>query len=121
MYFVKLAAIFLGKKRDNIDAIPFNRQIVLIVLGTLCLLGGIFGEYVIEFLYDIHFDISLQKYIEKSLIFLASLLIAVAVNKIKLPNLTLDQKIRDYDATFNTIAMTIPLFFTSVLAYLFLS
>lgn len=121
IYFIKFAAIFLGKKQDNIDAIPFNRQIVLIVLGTLCLLGGIFGEYVIEFLYDIHFDISLQKYIEKSLIFLASLLIAVAVNKIKLPSFTLAQKIRDYDATFNTIAMTIPLFFTSILAYLFLA
>lgn len=121
IYFIKFATIFTGKKLNKPGIVPFNRQVVLIILGTLCLLGGIFGEYVIEFLYNIHFDISIQKYTEKTLIFLVSLIIAVVVNKLKVPNIPLAQKIRDFDATFNTIALTVPLFFTTIVAYLFLS
>jgi len=119
--FVKFASIFSGKKHEEITKPPLNRRIVLVVLGILCLVGGIFGAQVIETLYGIDVHIVFSEYLRKSFVYLASLGIAVLLFKKGITHNKFFDRLRTFDATFNTIALSLPLFFTVLLTYLLIS
>ncbi len=119
--FVKFGSIFKGEKHKEIEKVPLNRQIVLLVLGALCLVGGIFGARAIEMLYGINVRIEIDEYFTKSLIYFATLAVAALLFKIGITHNKFFDKLRSFDATFNTIAMSLPLFFTAVFTYLLFS
>jgi len=118
IYFVKFASIFWGTKKDNIKRTSINRQIVLLVLGVLCLIGGLFGTQIIEMLYSVDVYVELKEYLEKSLIYLVTLSISIALFRLGVTDNKFFDKIRTFDASFNTIALSLPLFFTVLLSYL---
>ncbi len=116
--FVKFASIFKGKKHKEIEKVPLNRRVVLLALGAMCLVGGIFGARIIELLYSINVRIETDEYIIKSLIYFATLVVAGVLFKLGITHNKFFEKLRAFDATFNTIALSIPLFFAAVFSYL---
>ncbi|MEX1377022.1 MAG: proton-conducting transporter membrane subunit [Eubacteriales bacterium] len=121
IYFVKFSSIFPGEKKEGGEKVPLNRKIILVVLGLLCIVGGIFGAQVIELLYGVNVKIELNEYFSKSIIYVITLAAAFAVYKLKITKNKFFEKLRTFDASFNTIALSLPLFFTAVLVYLLMS
>ena len=116
--FIKFASIFKGEKHKEITKVPANRQIVLLVLGALCLMGGIFGAQTIELLYGINVRIEMNEYVTKSLTYFATLAAALLLYKVGITHNKFFDKLRTFDATFNTIALSLPMFFCVLLTYL---
>lgn len=116
--FVKVASIFKGEKKAGFTKVPLNRKIVLIVLGTLCLAGGIFGAQVIELVYGVKVHIETNEYLMKSLIYVVTLLVAYILYRVGFTHNKVFKKIRSFDVSFNTIALSLPLFFCILLGYL---
>lgn len=121
--FVKFFTIFTSKDKNNVAKaiVPLNRQLVLIVLGLLCLIGGIFGTKAIEFIYGIKLHIEYDEYLIKAIIYLITLIVAFVLYKIGFTRIKFFVKIRDFDIGFNTIVMSIPLFFFVLLCYLYIT
>lgn len=118
--FVKFASIFFGEKHAEITKPSLNRRIVLLVLGVMCLAGGIFGTQIIELIYGIEEHIVFSEYLRKSFVFLVTVGIAIFLFKKGITHNKFFDKLRSFDATFNTIALSLPLFFTVLLTYLFI-
>ncbi|MBN2880213.1 MAG: proton-conducting membrane transporter [Clostridia bacterium] len=121
LYFVKFASIFPGKRREGISKVPINREIVLVVLGAFCLAGGIFGTQLIKILYGVDVSIEIGEYFKKSLIYFGTLGASLLLFRLKVLHNKFFDRLRTFDATFNTIALSLPLFFAAVLAYLIIS
>lgn len=116
--FVKFASIFRGEKHKEINRVPLNRRIVLLVLGIFCLIGGVFGAQIIEFLYDADVSIEISEYLVKALVYLVSLAAAILLFKFGFTHNKFFDNLRTFDATFNTIALSLPIFFSAVFVYL---
>ena len=116
--FVKFFEIFKREKGAKRVKISLNRQIVLIVLGILCLLGGIFGGFTIKFLFGIDVHIEAGEYIQKSAIYIVTLIIALIIYVSGLTKTRAFTSIRALDLGFNEIALTLPIFFCVLLGYL---
>lgn len=119
--FVKFASIFGGKKQEQITKPPLNRRIVLLVLGIMCLAGGIFGTQVIETIYGIEEHIVFTEYLRKSFVYFVTVGLAIFLFRKNITHNKFFDKLRLYDATFNTIALSLPLFFTILLTYMFIT
>ncbi|MCL2564361.1 MAG: proton-conducting membrane transporter [Defluviitaleaceae bacterium] len=81
--FIKYSYIFFGDS-DLVGDIPVaerSRTIPTLILGVICLIGGVFGIWFIEFLFHTKVSISLIGYIQKSLIFAASVLAGLFIYK----------------------------------------
>ena len=99
---------------------PLNRRVVLAFLGALCLLGGIFGGVVIQFMFGVDVHINGEEYLVKGIIYIASLLIALIIYITGVMQSKTLSRIRALDLGFNEIALTLPAFFCVLLGYLIL-
>ena len=72
--FIKYSYIFFGHSglKGDIPIPEKCRTVPTLILGILCLAGGIFGTRFIEFLFHTGVNISITGYIQKSFIFLLS-------------------------------------------------
>jgi len=116
--FVKFFTIFKKDKEAKRVKVPLNRQIVLIVLGLLCLLGGIFGGFAVNFLFGVDVHIEASEYLNKSFVYLATLAVAFVMYISGVTKTKPFSSIRALDLGFNEIALTLPVFFCVLLAYL---
>lgn len=119
--FVKFASIFKGEKKANITKVTTNRRVVLGILGALCLVGGIFGAQAIDIIYGVKVNIEFSEYLMKALIYMITLSIAYILYKVKFTHNKFFEKLRSFDASFNTVALSLPLFFCVLLGYLLFS
>ena len=55
-------------------------EIVVLVMGVLCLVGGIFGVNIIKLIFDFEAIINYKEYLNKSILFVLSLGIALIMN-----------------------------------------
>ena len=118
--FIKLSTIFFGKSQSK-ARIPPSRVIVCVFLGATCLALGIFGAPIIEFLFGIQVKIDTGGYIQKSIIFAVSVVIAWLIYRFLVRDRSFWKRIRTLDLGFNTIAMSVVLFFVVLTAYLYLA
>jgi len=116
--FVKFSSIFRGEKKKKIKKVAKNRQVVLLVLGILCLIGGILGTQAIQLLYGIDVHIKFSEYLVKSFVYLITLSVAITLFRLGITHNKFFKRLRTFDASFNTIALSLPLFFTVILSYL---
>lgn len=117
--FLKLSQIFFGKT-ENRAKVPVNRVAVCVFLGVTCLIMGIFGAPIIEFLFGVHIHIDAGGYIQKSLIFAASVAGAWLIYRYLVQNRKFWKRIRTLDLGFNKIAMSVVFFFCIIVVYLYL-
>ncbi len=119
--FAKFFRIFKQEESAPVQThVPLNRRAVLAFLGALCLLGGVFGGAAIHFLFGVDVIINGEEYIIKSVIYVASLLIAVIIYISGVTHSKAFSRIRALDLGFNEIALTLPAFFCVLLGYLIL-
>ncbi|MBT3320447.1 MAG: proton-conducting membrane transporter [Clostridia bacterium] len=116
--FIKLSRIFAGN--TGVKArVPANRAAVCVFLGATCLVLGIFGAPIIEFLFGIQVKIDTAGYIQKSIIFAASVVGAWLIYRFAVRDRAFWKRVRAFDLGFNKIAMSIVLFFVVFTAYLY--
>jgi multicomponent Na+:H+ antiporter subunit D len=118
VYFMKFLRIFTGKPRKTKSTIHPCRSAVVLLLGIICFIGGIFGRSFLEYLFNIQVEINLLSYFEKSLLYLVMLGAGWLVYKRLILKPGVLNKVREMDLSFNNICLSIVAFFFVTLIYL---
>lgn len=119
-YCIKLSQIFFGKK-VTVDPIPLHQKFIIGILGILCLIGGLFGHYLVGIFFEISIAWSLSNYVEKFLIYLLSALLAIAFYQFIYKPTPIFQTIQEIQLTFNELVLSIVTFFFALLTFLMLT
>jgi len=91
-------------------------QGVVIVLGALCLVFGVFGQWILNYLFGFNLQISVSGYVEKMIIFFVSLGVALLVARYAMPiNEWLEKMGLRVNWGFRGICASIGVFFGLVL------
>lgn len=115
--FIKYSQIFFGKCNltGDIPIAEKSRTIPVLVLGIMCLLGGIFSSWFIEYLFHTQVSVSLTGYLLKSAIFAASVLVGLVIYKRFIKgNLTL-VRFGAVSFSFKSVCFSIAAFFAVIL------
>lgn len=119
-YMIRLSQIFFGyhprKFRINI-----HQQVVLISLGLICLIGGLFGHDLVGLFFNIHVEWTFFDYIEKTAIYIISFLITALFYKYVFDRIQFFKVIRELELSFNELVYTIVLLFSGLLGYLMIT
>ena len=116
--FVKFVNVFKGE--GNRAATSKLRKIIILILGVLCLFGGLFGETAIKFICNFIEHVNPGEYTVKALIFLASVAASYFIYFKLLSGKKILKKIGGFDLGINGIAMFIVMFFAVLTGYLYL-
>ena len=81
----------------------------------------LFGAPIIEFLFGIQVKIDTAGYIQKSIVFAASVVGAWLIYRFAVRDRSFWKRVRAFDLGFNKIAMSVVLFFGILTAYLYLA
>lgn len=117
MIFIKYSSIFYGKHNKR-STIKLNQKIVLLILTITCFLGGIMGNIFVGVLFNVNFTISLVSYIEKTMIYMLSIIISFIIYQYVYKKIKLFKLIREIELSFNQICFSIISFFTIILLYM---
>lgn len=120
--FVQFSRILIGKTEPA--AMTKQKPIkvlLLLVLALFCLLGGIWGVDLMNFLWGQNFQITISSYLEKTFYFTISVslsfLILIFIRpKVQIRSL---KKLKSLDVSFNTVCLSVLLYFSSLTAYLY--
>jgi len=120
--FIKFSSILFGSDKSEIILKPQRKikidkwqQASVLILGSLCLIGGIFGRQFIEFLFNVSVNVEAAGYLEKVIIFAVSAGIGYLIYRYYVINSKLFKKIRSLEMGFRTICVSIGLFFAVIL------
>lgn len=118
MSFVKYTSMLYGKgtTEERVHCDPL-RQGVVVLMGLLCFLGGIFGEDVIQWMYQINFEVDPLGYLTKTLLFFGSLVLAFLLYYGVLKKRNYFAVLNSFELTFNGVCAAIAGFFVIVLVY----
>ena len=107
--FVKYSTMLGGTAPAEVAdvKIDLHKQIAVLSLGFLCLIGGIFGGQFVYFLFGVQTDVSLAGYLEKAGIFAASLVAGYFIYKYFVSRSPIFKKIKAFDLGFRSICMSI--------------
>jgi len=107
--FVKYSTMLTGQPPAEVIGVKIdkNKQIAVLALGFLCLVGGIFGGQFVYFLFRVDTNVSLWGYFEKAGIFAASLAAGYFIYKYYVSRSKLFKKIKAFDLSFKGICVSI--------------
>ena len=88
LVYLKYAAMFCGKAKSVKLTTDHVKLIVVLALGILCLVFGIFGETGKNLFFDFELRVSFWGYVEKILIFVASLCAGLLIMRYGQPTMT---------------------------------
>lgn len=128
--FVKYSDMLWGKHSNAPIVVQENRQnkiqtgktAVVLAMGIICLLGGIFSEMITKTIFDTDLPIEWNGYIQKSGIFFASLAVGVIVFYTVIRKRSYLHLVRRFELSFNGICMAIGIYFagiTMILSYMY--
>ena len=117
LVYLKYISIFRGKAPEGQTRFPdICKQFVVFALGVLCLVFGIFGGWLTNFIFGLELSIDPFGYIEKIGIFVASLAAALLIMRYAKPvNTMLERFGTKFNFGFRGICATIGGFFGLVL------
>lgn len=118
--FVKYSSIFKGKTNALPYKITVNQKFVMLLLASFCFIGGIFGSQLIQYLFGIKVSISLSGYMQKSIVYILSLVIGYLFYHYAYSRIPLFKKIRDIELSLPSLCMSIVIFFAGILGYMML-
>jgi multicomponent Na+:H+ antiporter subunit D len=117
-YFMKFLRIFSGERNKTKAKVHPCRTAVVLLLGSMCFVGGIFGKRILEFLFNLQIEIDWTSYVQKALLYLVMLGVGWLVYRIFVLKPRLLNKVRELDLCFNDICLSIAIFFFVTLFYL---
>jgi len=117
LVYLKYISVFRGKTSTTNPYLKDRcGQGVVIVLGVLCLIFGVFGRWIINFLFGLDLQISTLGYIEKMIIFVVSLGAGLVIVRYFAPvNKWLEQYGVRINFGFRSICASIGVFFGMIL------
>ena len=115
--FVKYSTILWGNPNVSQTFVKVDkcRQYTTLVLGLFCCFGGIFGAQFIEFLFGVQVSVNVFGYIEKVVVFLASLAIGYLIYKYFVKSSSLLGYISKARLNFRGMCASMGLFFAVIL------
>ncbi len=119
--FIKYSHMLFGNPLGSVHEgyeVTLNQKIALGILGTICFLGGILGPWFIYLLLNVKTSISVEAYLEKGVTYLVSLLLSYLFYRYAYPRIRFFHKIREFELGMNGIALSIVIFFVSLLLLL---
>jgi multicomponent Na+:H+ antiporter subunit D len=117
--FVKFSTIFFGEPTAPADGrFPSKyKKIPVVVLGILCLAGGIFGTQAIYFLFRQQVTVVVLSYIQKSLIFVVSVAVGWIIYKKIISGNKRLQRLGEASFSFKSVSLAIGVFAGVLLVY----
>lgn len=118
--FTKYSEIFWsrGKYKKN-SSVKFSFQnTIILIMGLMSFLGGIFGSNLIDFLFDAQLIIDPISYLVKTLIFIITLVIGMGTYYSWLKELNFLDVFKKFQLSFNGVCLSLALFFSFILLYL---
>jgi multicomponent Na+:H+ antiporter subunit D len=115
--FVKYSTMLAGQAPPEVAdvKIDMHKQIAVLSLGLMCLVGGIFSGQFVYFLFGVQTDVSLAGYFEKAGIFAASLAAGYFIYKYYVSRSKLFKKIKSFDLGFRSICVSIGGVFAAII------
>ena len=120
--FVKYSTMLAGRPPAEVADIKIDKhkQIAVLILGFLCLVGGIFSGQLVHFLFGVQTDVSPAGYFEKTGIFAASLAAGYFIYKYYVSKSKLFKKIKAFDLDFRSICISVGAVFAIILLAVYL-
>ena len=117
--YIKYSGILFGNSNLQGDAVkPDNWRLVpSAALGAFCLLGGIFGQHLVNFMFVEDVSIDLMGYVQKSLIFFASVAAGFFIYKYLISGNSLLQRIGALNLGFKSVCASMGVFFGLILLF----
>ncbi|MCL2226559.1 MAG: proton-conducting membrane transporter [Oscillospiraceae bacterium] len=114
--FIKYSSVLFGHPEGEVSGEPgegvsVGKQAAILILGTLCFLGGIFGREFIYFLFNVRLNVDPAGYLEKSAIFIASLFGGYLIFRYYVKKSVLLKRIREIDLGFRETCISLGGFF----------
>jgi multicomponent Na+:H+ antiporter subunit D len=97
--------------------ISLNKQIAVLVPGALCFLGGLFGEEFISFLFNVEVSVDAAGYTQKTLIYIASVVVGFLVYRYCIKRLKILDRVREIDIGFRGTCAAIGGFLAVVMVF----
>ncbi len=115
--FVKYSHMLLGEPSPQIKQ-SRRKKLVLLCLGVSCIVGGIFGVTAINTIFNTDVSINSGIYIEKTIVYLISVIVAFLLYKFILKKNKYLYSLRKFSLNFQQIVMAILVFYISISLYL---
>ena len=115
--FIKYSSMLIGPcaSASEKTGISVSKQIAVLALGISCLVGGIFGEQFILFLFSIDLRVDTASYLQKAVFFVLSVAAGFLLYKYFVKKSKLFMRIREIDLSFRGICVSIGAFFAILL------
>jgi multicomponent Na+:H+ antiporter subunit D len=113
--FIKYSTMLFGEGEGEIKKIDLHKQISVFALGIMCLIGGLFSGWFVNFLFGVQTEIGLLGYLEKVGIFIASLGTGYLIFKYYVSRSKLMKKVKAIDLGFRSICVAIVGVFTVIM------
>ena len=115
--FIKFSTMLFGKCDSEITLtkVTVPQQAVVLLLGTMCLTGGIFGEQCIEFLFTTKVSVDAIGYLQKIGLYLISVIAGYFIFKYYVKKSRLFVRIHEIELSFRGICVSIGAFFALIL------
>ncbi len=111
--FVKYSQILWGDAKRTENTRIYKR-ITLVALAVLCVLGGIFGNQLVNLVFDVDLTINIVSYLEKTLIYAVTMFGAYLFYKFYLSKSRLVYKLSDFSMNFLQIVLCMVLFYITI-------
>jgi multicomponent Na+:H+ antiporter subunit D len=115
--FMKYSAILFGSQSVKIEKIKIglSKQIVVLAMGTLCLIGGIFGEQTIYLMFGVDLSVNAIGYLEKVFLFFLSVVLGFIIYMFFVRKSLLLKRLRAVEMGFRGICVSMGVFFAAIL------
>ena len=114
--FIKYSTILFGPKNEEITKkVDIMQQIPILILGSLCFLGGLFGQQAINFLFNTQVSIDSAGYLEKMGIFAASFGLGFLIYKFYVKKSKFLLNLRQFELGFREINIALGTFFAALI------
>jgi multicomponent Na+:H+ antiporter subunit D len=123
--FIKYSAMLFGRHEGSQSAqggrvavkVDACRQAAVLILGFFCLAGGVFGQQLIKFLFNINVSVDAAGYLQKTVFFAFSAAAGYFIFKYYIRTSKLFKRIRGIELGFRGICVLIGMFFALILVW----
>ncbi len=113
LVFTKYSYVFLGKGSEVEGGVLLKRMVIFF-LGLACIAGGVFGTQIMQFVFNASLSINTGQYIQKSVIYVLSLVASYFIFKYLIKGNAVFEKFGRISFNFQQIIMAMVAFFVTV-------
>ncbi len=115
--FVRYSSILFGAHTERYKT-RWNQKIALAVMAGLTFFGGLFGQSIVNVIFNLHIEMTPMSWMSKVAIYIGSLAVGILFYLRLYKKINLFKTMREIELTFNEIVYSIIFFFSGFLGYL---